>query len=29
VELPRGAQVRVTKVEGLALEVEAADGATA
>ena len=29
VELPRGAQVRVTKVEGLALEVEAADGAAA
>jgi len=27
VELPRGAQVRVTKVEGLALEVEAANGA--
>ena len=29
VELPRGAQVRVTKVEGLALEVEAAEGAAA
>jgi membrane-bound serine protease (ClpP class) len=29
VELPRGALVRVTKIEGLALEVEAADGVAA